>query len=274
LDAESASVFDESSGLAVGLIAQIHAVRCNLQMELGEQPDLQAAAEEANLAVAQFPQVPDAHLAVAMVVGMVGKSLATTPGADLTRLAEHERILRKELDEAIRLDPSYGWAYFMRAGMHAAFGPREKAIVDLREAKRLLPKLDPRLEQSVLKMIETTPASRSLPPKQPASQDSAEARVTIAILDVLKRALREYLNDHPSYPESGIEKAFKELGPNGSGSLVLSSEQVDRQGRILDGWGRSLVYRRTDDGGFRLYSLGPDGRDDDGSGDDIQLPDK
>ena len=36
----------------------------------------------------------------------------------------------------------------------------------------------------------------------------------------------------------------------------------------LDGWDRALVYR-TVDGGYKLYSMGPNGEDDDGGGDDI-----
>ncbi|MFT5058643.1 MAG: hypothetical protein ACI89E_001418, partial [Planctomycetota bacterium] len=38
----------------------------------------------------------------------------------------------------------------------------------------------------------------------------------------------------------------------------------------LDGWGNGLVYRLFKDGNYTLYSIGPNGRDDDNSGDDFR----
>lgn len=41
---------------------------------------------------------------------------------------------------------------------------------------------------------------------------------------------------------------------------------------LLDGWGRSFVYQPSDDGGtYSLRSMGPNGQDDGGTGDDIVL---
>ncbi|HWA98700.1 MAG TPA: type II secretion system protein GspG, partial [Pirellulales bacterium] len=272
LEADEAELADVAQGLPVGLIAQAMAVRSTLRMQLGMPADVEAAIDAADRAVKEFPQVPDAHLARAMAIGAEGRWLASTPGADRQRLAGLQTELQRELDQAVALDRSYGPAYLMRAAMYAAFGPADKALEDLSEAKHWLPKLDPRLEQSIRNMIESQPAvPQPQPPTVPAGP---QTQSTIALLDTIKQALRQYMDDRATYPESGIENLLKALGPEGTGTLALAAGQTDRLGRIVDGWGRPLVYKRTEEGGFRLYSVGPNGRDEDGGGDDVQLPDK
>jgi hypothetical protein len=90
------------------------------------------------------------------------------------------------------------------------------------------------------------------------------------LLDVIKRALREYLDENGEYPVADSSSLTKKLG----GFLQLDRRSLDRQGRIVDVWAKPLVYQRPSPGTVRLYSLGPNGRDEDGGGDDIVLPDK
>lgn len=45
-----------------------------------------------------------------------------------------------------------------------------------------------------------------------------------------------------------------------------------KQNPVVDGWGRDLVYRpsnKSNGSSFLLYSVGPNGKDEDASGDDI-----
>ncbi len=270
VDAEAAEQFDPHSGLAVGLLAQIYAVRCNLQQKLGVGADLVSAMSAADDAVTRFPEVPDAHYARAMVLAALGRAEASQPAPDRERLSKLHHQLQSELDQALKLDPSYGPAYLLRAALHAAFGGGEKALADLESAKRWIPKLDPRLEESIRAMVGSQ-RQPALPAKP--TTDGPKARTTIALLDILKKGLRDYRNERGSYPDSGIANLARELGPQGSGSVELTAGQTDKEGRIIDGWGHPLTYLRTDEG-FRLYSTGPDGHDDGGSGDDVELPDK
>lgn len=270
IDAETAEHFDPHSGLAVGLLAQICAVRSHLQQQLGVPADLVDAMSAADDAVTRFPAVPDAHYARALVLAALGRAEASQPLPNRERLSTFHTQLQAELDEALRLDPSYGPAYLLRAALHAAFGGGEKALADLDSAKRWMPKLDPRLEERIRAMIGTQ-RQPAVPAKR--TTNGPEARTTIAFLDILKKGLRDYRDERGNYPDSGVANLARELGPRGSDSVKLTAGQTDKEGRILDGWGRPLIYRRTDEG-FRLYSTGPDGRDDGGSRDDVELPDK
>lgn len=79
--------------------------------------------------------------------------------------------------------------------------------------------------------------------EQAAQRDTARLHLLLGHL-----ALRMYHESHGDYPEGldALTPEFLEAAP-------------------LDSFtGKPLVYRR-DDGGYRLYSLGPDGKDDDGA---------
>jgi hypothetical protein len=47
----------------------------------------------------------------------------------------------KDTSEAIRLDPEFAWAYYMRSSAHAWKGNHRQAVTDAKEARRLDPKL-------------------------------------------------------------------------------------------------------------------------------------
>ena len=74
-------------------------------------------------------------------------------------------------------------------------------------------------------------------------------------------AVTLYQLDHKGAPPASLaDLSLKtENYPNG---------YLDGAALPLDGWDRALVYR-TVDGGYKLYSMGPNGEDDDGGGDDI-----
>lgn len=280
LQLDAADLDDAWSVLPVGLRSQAFAMNSALTLELGGDAteteraidEMGEALENAEKAVEKNPKVPDAHLAQAVVLMMCERVRSKLPFMSAVSVEEVKTEIRQQLDEAIRLDSSFGTAYMWRAAFHGATGDRTKAEADVAATKRLNPKLGEGLEQSIEAALRAAAVSPTATGAARLSQEAAR-RETIALLDVVKQALRRYLDDHPTYPTSGIENLAARLGPQGANSLRLTSKQLDRSGRILDGWGRPFVYRRTD-GGFRLYSVGPDGRDDDGSGDDVQLPDK
>jgi hypothetical protein len=93
----------------------------------------------------------------------------------------------------------------------------------------------------------------------------AEARgSTVARLAVLRSGLAEFKTRHQRYPTSqeGL-------------SVLSASEEPILQGGTgpevygVDGWSRAFVYG-IDEHGVSLYSLGPNGIDEGGKGDDIR----
>jgi hypothetical protein len=69
----------------------------------------------------------------------------------------------ERLDSAVRLDPTYGEAFLLRAQMHADAGHGQKALADLQKAKTLLPAIPPALEERIRSKARASSAtSRSL----------------------------------------------------------------------------------------------------------------
>lgn len=93
-----------------------------------------------------------------------------------------------------------------------------------------------------------------------------------AILSQMVGALRNYQTDHGTLPPelSAISK------PEGK-SYFQYTENGKVMPQILDPWGHPFVYRVRELGSyharpiqrFELYSIGPNGKDEGGSGDDI-----
>lgn len=82
--------------------------------------------------------------------------------------------------------------------------------------------------------------------------------------------------DSKAYPKSGNASMVKTLLKQPG--VQFEKEQLNAAGELLDPWGRPMVYVNPLDGKdakprdlnpFILYSVGPDGRDDKGAGDDI-----
>lgn len=106
-----------------------------------------------------------------------------------------------------------------------------------------------------------------------------KAKTTIAALET---AVAMYYADMGSYPPSGNEDLVTALqeGPGdvdwGGPYLEFRRDELDADGKLLDPWGRPYIYVSVNGGSpehrersFDLYSTGPNGKDEDGAGDDI-----
>ena len=92
-----------------------------------------------------------------------------------------------------------------------------------------------------------------------------------ALLRTVQSACDRYRLDHATYPKSGNANLVKALIRPENPNLVLLTVKEDRisdKGELLDSWNNPIVYRME---GFErvLYSLGPNGKDEEGEGDDI-----
>ncbi|KAF0244612.1 MAG: hypothetical protein FD180_2374 [Planctomycetota bacterium] len=106
---------------------------------------------------------------------------------------------------------------------------------------------------------------RNAPPLSSRSHSASMA--TVQDVSV---ALKCYETDFGRYPESGnsnLVKAMAGLGKNGF--YGFTPDRLNARGEWLDPWNRPYVYERLESGGFRLYSIGPNGIDEGGKGDDL-----
>lgn len=105
-----------------------------------------------------------------------------------------------------------------------------------------------------------------------------KAKTTVASLET---AIAMYQGDMGAYPPSGIEGLVSALqddpgGQDWQGPYMEFKQDELKDGQLLDPWGKSYVYVSVNGGApqhrtrsFDLYSLGPNGADDTGTGDDI-----
>jgi hypothetical protein len=93
--------------------------------------------------------------------------------------------------------------------------------------------------------------------------EPAAAYATRAALHQLRTAIETFEAATGAVPENR-----KQLGVV---ARLHAPAVVLGQGVPLDGWGNPFVYRRTtpETGGWLLYSAGANGRDEQGSGDDV-----
>lgn len=100
-----------------------------------------------------------------------------------------------------------------------------------------------------------------------------EGRSCRIVIDA-KRAIEESYKSAGSYPAAGAETLFNALfRPDRRGDPFirhLEQRGAVKEGRIVDGYGRPLVYRRELATDFICYSLGEDGEDQGGAWDDIR----
>ncbi len=105
-----------------------------------------------------------------------------------------------------------------------------------------------------------------------------KARTVVAALET---AIAMYEGDMAQYPETGNDKLIAALqdDPNNvkwSGPYMEFKQEDVKEGQLMDPWGRPYVYVSVNGGApehrkrsFDLYSFGPNGTDDSGTGDDI-----
>jgi len=94
-------------------------------------------------------------------------------------------------------------------------------------------------------------------------------RVEIHALTVCTRVYLGALKVLPPAGNAALVQRLRQPYKAGKPYYSFPAERL-RDGRFLDRWSQPYVYQRTD-GGFRIYSLGPNGKDDGGAGDDIGL---
>ena len=107
----------------------------------------------------------------------------------------------------------------------------------------------------VSSVLDPDPESAAEP--APSGPDPNEA--TRDALRAMRSSLAVYHLDRGAYPDR-LEALLEptESYPNGFAAFLPS-----------DGWGRALRYELQDAGGYRLWSVGPDGIDQNGEGDDV-----
>ncbi|MEK7466217.1 MAG: type II secretion system protein GspG [Planctomycetota bacterium] len=96
--------------------------------------------------------------------------------------------------------------------------------------------------------------------------ESHERSASQASLQYLCVSLKTYEASFGVYPPALNTAVFDSL-------QNISRPPLSPSGEFLDHWGRPWVYkyRKETDRTFRLYSIGPNGVDEDGKGDDISV---
>lgn len=107
------------------------------------------------------------------------------------------------------------------------------------------------------------------PPPEPPKPDLT--KITQDRLDAVAAALKAFESDAGYLPHSvnaGMVNALSR-GRRG-GYYRFDRAELNGSGQVIDGWGNPLVYRSPGSKGatFDLYSMGPNGKDEGGAGDD------
>ncbi|MEK7469309.1 MAG: hypothetical protein AAB074_18195 [Planctomycetota bacterium] len=107
---------------------------------------------------------------------------------------------------------------------------------------------------------------RGAPPLSSRSMSSATAH-DLAI------AMKSYETEFGVFPVSGNASLVRSLSAANPGMArsLFPPERLNRRGEWLDPRNRPYIYERLKTGAYRLYSMGPNGIDDGGKGDDTVL---
>ena len=96
-----------------------------------------------------------------------------------------------------------------------------------------------------------------------------------AFVQDLSVALKAYDTDYGRYPpgpNAAMVRALTPKGPKGIAFYSFRPDQISASGEFLDPWSRPYIYESGNPRpGFRLYSVGPNGKDEGGAGDDIMI---
>lgn len=108
-----------------------------------------------------------------------------------------------------------------------------------------------------------------------ATRRAAQRQATITALHQFQRYLDAYCSLHGEFPKpplreamNAIEREARQIAGNETIEYHKSAF-ISRPG--LDGWGHEFIYEVLDSEHAIIRSIGPDGIDDRGMGDDIQL---
>lgn len=107
-------------------------------------------------------------------------------------------------------------------------------------------------------------------------KDAARAKANREVLRELGTALSVYRIDHGGYPAGGNAGMVQALAAPGPRKVAYFSFQKDRlrEGQFLDVWDTPYGYERVDGDPsrpYRLWSCGPNRRDEQGGGDDMTV---
>lgn len=98
--------------------------------------------------------------------------------------------------------------------------------------------------------------------------ETKKVKATIAKIEL---GLKRYRIVNDTCPEDGNRTLISALCPD----YITFQPQDIKEGLLFDPWGHPYVYQRYDPGDnlrwhtYVIYSVGPNGADEDGSGDDI-----
>ena len=98
--------------------------------------------------------------------------------------------------------------------------------------------------------------------------DQLRAATTLGMLQTIGKALDAYQMNEGVFPASGNRNLVEALINGGWSYLALPEGRFDQDGQILDDWRRPIVFLSIDGHSYTLYSLGPNGADEGGAGDD------
>ena len=106
----------------------------------------------------------------------------------------------------------------------------------------------------------------------------AKAKATVSSMET---AISMYQGDVGAYPPTGNAELVQALSddandPNWAGPYMEFKQDELVENKIVDPWGKPYVYVSVNAGSpkhrprsYDLYSVGPNGNDEDGAGDDI-----
>jgi len=111
--------------------------------------------------------------------------------------------------------------------------------------------------------------------------ESTKTKECDEIIHELAEGIRAYKLEQGSFPASGnanLVKAMNAKMSTGAPYCLIPGSELNEKGEVIDPWGRAIVYRvvsnapsmNPNDRLFELYSLGPNGRDEGGGGDDVR----
>lgn len=109
-------------------------------------------------------------------------------------------------------------------------------------------------------------------PKLEAAFAKLQLDDTKAVLHSVWQALEHYRMDRGGFPKSGARDLAAALTDPRMPYIQVPAGTINSAGELLDGWGRPLHYSLTDAGAPVVYSIGPNGRDEGGGGDDVVPP--
>ena len=104
-----------------------------------------------------------------------------------------------------------------------------------------------------------------------AAELDEKTREVQAAIGEVETGLRRYRIVYDFYPEDGNRNLVSALSPD----YAAFQLEALRDGILIDPWGRPYVYERYDPGDnlpwhtYVFYSIGPNGADESGRGDDI-----